>query len=272
LPDILISCGIGLAAPTALLVGSGLAAKFGILARGGGEAFQEMASVDVVVFDKTGTLTYGSDPKVTECEFHADLRLPEADILSIAVELESTTSHPLAIAIRDYCSQRGSRPLTGEQFHEQPGRGLRAYFPELSCTAIIGNEAWMDEHRVQGYESLSPFSERWKQEGKSIVVVALCLSESVGEPTFAAAAIFAVADIIRPEAPEVIQWMKKQSISTWMLSGDNIVTASAVAALVGIDPSHVIAGVLPHEKVCFICFSMTKIRNWALSPNYRPNM
>ena len=78
-------CGIGLAAPTALLVGSGLAAKFGILARGGGEAFQECAQVDIVVFDKTGTITEGGQPKVVGVEFGSAVALEQKKLLNIAL-------------------------------------------------------------------------------------------------------------------------------------------------------------------------------------------
>lgn len=224
-----------------------MAAKFGILARGGGEAFQEMSAVDVVVFDKTGTLTYGSDPKVTNFELASGLDLSKLDILSMSAELENGTSHPLAIAIRDYCGKEGARTLRAEDYHEEPGRGLRATFPDVNGRiAIIGNEAWMNDHQVLGMERLIKFAEDWKKEGKSIVMVAVQESNALN---FCTAAVFAVADVIRPEAPDVIKWMRQHSISTWMISGDNFTTASAVAAMIGIEPSNVIAGVLPQEKV-----------------------
>src|SRR6202035_249960 len=93
-------CGSGLAAPTACYVGSGLAAKYGILVQGGGEAFQEASLVDCVVFDKTGTLTQGGDPKVTDSEVFSENR---ERTLAIANELESASTHTLAIAIRTFC-------------------------------------------------------------------------------------------------------------------------------------------------------------------------
>src|SRR5271169_1444856 len=93
-------CGIGLAAPTACYVGSGLAAKYGILVQGGGEAFQEASLVDCVVFDKTGTLTEGGEPKVTDLEIFIEDR---NKTLAIANELESASTHTLALAIRSYC-------------------------------------------------------------------------------------------------------------------------------------------------------------------------
>ncbi len=98
-------CGIGLAAPTALLVGSGLAAKFGILVRGGGEAFQEAAQLDIVVFDKTGTLTQGGEPRIADAQINGGDAWDANVLLSIAHTLESTSSHPLALAIRHYCEE-----------------------------------------------------------------------------------------------------------------------------------------------------------------------
>jgi Cu+-exporting ATPase len=236
-------CGIGLAAPTALLVGLGLAAKFGILARGGGEAFQEMSQLDVVVFDKTGTLTEGGEPRVSDCELPAS-PWSKNTIFCIAAELESASSHPLAIAIRQYC--RDSTNLTGSNFEETPGKGVKASFQDLQCTAIIGNEVWMQEHDAILNAELSKQLEVWKLTAKSVVLLAVKAKEDVA---FQIAAIFAVTDLLRPEASEVISRLQVQGISTWMISGDNFTTASAVAMAVGIPAANVIAGVLPHEKV-----------------------
>ncbi|KAF7355276.1 putative copper-transporting ATPase HMA5 [Mycena sanguinolenta] len=238
-------CGIGLAAPTALLVGSGLAAKFGILARGGGEAFQEMERVDVVVFDKTGTLTVGEEPQVSNVDFAPDSSLKQEILLGIAAELESATSHPLAIAIRHYCASNGAIQQSGSSFSETAGLGIQAKFDV--GLAIIGSQAFMEKHSAVINQSTAELVQTWKAEAKSVVFLAV--SESTESDHFSGiAAVFAVADPIRNEAPSVISWFEKQGISTWMISGDNITTASAVAKTVGIPASNVIAGVLPHEK------------------------
>jgi cation transport ATPase len=243
-------CGIGLAAPTALLVGSGLAAKFGILARGGGESFQEMAQLDLIVFDKTGTLTEGGEPRVSNAEFACDMWAQDV-ILGIAAELESATSHPLATAIRQFCETQGASSQSGSAFEEVAGRGLKAYFHALHYTAIIGNEAWMREHGAAADDDVSQRLEKWKGEAKSIILLATRdeRESNSGDGMFHIAAIFAVTDRLRSEAPSVISWLQKQGISTWMISGDNVKTAGAVARAVGIPASNVIAGVLPHEKV-----------------------
>lgn len=246
-------CGIGLAAPTALLVGSGLAAKYGILARGGGEAFQETAQLDIIVFDKTGTLTQGGEPRVTDVEIvdqEAGSRWTREVVLGIAAEMESASSHPLATAIRQYCADNSAAPQQASDFAETAGRGLRAQFDVLHCSAIIGNEAWMEEHsgRVDG--RLANRLDTWKSEGKSVILLGLRdESESGQTAPFVLVAIFAVADPLRPEAQDVIRHLHEQGIGTWMISGDNKITAKAVARTVGIPETNVIAGVLPHEKV-----------------------
>ncbi|KAK7049535.1 hypothetical protein VNI00_005566 [Paramarasmius palmivorus] len=235
-------CGIGLAAPTALLVGSGLAAKFGILARGGGEAFQEASHLDAIVFDKTGTIT-GGELKVSDALFCANDQWSEDTVSSMVYEMEGTSSHPLALALRQHCESRTLTHLSGSSFSETPGRGLKAEFPSPLCTVIIGNEAWMQDHGVVINDSISTKTDAWKSQAKSVVFVAIG-----HEGTFVLAAVFTVADMIREEAPAVISWFKKQGITPWIVSGDHLKTALAVAELVGVPSSNVIAGVLPQEK------------------------
>ncbi|KAI0751648.1 heavy metal translocatin [Daedaleopsis nitida] len=244
-------CGIGLAAPTALLVGSGLAAKFGILARGGGEAFQEAAQLDVIVFDKTGTLTEGGDPKVTDAEILAGAsgaRLSRVEILGIASEVEAASSHPLASAIRGYCEAHGARAQGMLSVEEVPGRGLKASFGSLR--AAIGNEAWMEEHRAPVDGRVHKLLQAWKSEGKSVVLLSVAAKEDSEAPpgAFAIVAVFAVSDPVRPEAREVLARLQAQGLGTWMISGDNATTAKAVASSVGIPETNVIAEVLPHQK------------------------
>jgi Cu+-exporting ATPase len=242
-------CGIGLAAPTALLVGSGLAAKFGILARGGGEAFQEMAQLDLLVFDKTGTLTEGGQPQVSDWELLSLKEKWTSDaVLGVTAALESTSSHPLATAIRHFCEVQGYMSLTASTPEETAGRGLKADFDALHSTAIIGNEAWIEEHGVTIAGNISDRLDGWKSDGKSVVLLAT-KDDTEPEASFNLVAIFAVMDLLRPEAKGVVSSLQDRGISTWMISGDNVKTAEAVARAVGIPKTNVIAGVLPHEKV-----------------------
>ncbi|EDR10525.1 Cu-transporting P-type ATPase, partial [Laccaria bicolor S238N-H82] len=237
-------CGIGLAAPTALLVGSGLAAKLGILPRGGGEAFQEAAQLDVVVFDKTGTLTEGGKPCVTDVEVYQDAFLTREVILGIAAEVESASTHPLAAAIRSYCAEKGAL-ISGTAFEEISGRGMKARFETPQCEVILGSEQWMLDNGVAIGPDTTPCSESWKMQGKTVVFLAIC---DEPPPEFQVAAVFAIADVIRHNAKSVISRLQARGIVTWMISGDHLTTAKAVARLVGIPQDKVIAGALPHEK------------------------
>lgn len=238
-------CGIGLAAPTALLVGSGLAAKHGILARGGGEAFQEMAQVDVVVFDKTGTLTEGGQPQVSDFEVTSGSTWAYQTVLGIAAELESASSHPLGTAIKQYATEHEAAQLNATGFDEVAGRGVKARFDALSCTALIGNEAWMGEHGAILDSQTASTLAKWTIEAKSIVLLAISDGNA---KTFSVVAIFSVTDPLRAEASNVIRLFHEKGIDTWMISGDNELTAKAVAKMVGIPEMNVLAGVLPQQK------------------------
>lgn len=256
-------CGIGLAAPTALFVGSGLAAKHGILAKGGGEAFQEASWLDVIVFDKTGTLTEGGEPKVTDEEvfvaFDSDnekngLRL----VYAVAKGLEDVSSHPLAKAVVFHCETKQTADVEGSEIEEVAGRGLRGVFTIRNSTdsyeAIIGNEAFLQENGVAELgEATDTLLHSWKSKGKSIVLLAIKSLSGTPLPSFSSerfilAAAFAASDPLRPEAADVVKELRASGISVWMISGDNPVTATAVAGMVGIPRENVIAGVLPTQK------------------------
>lgn len=273
-------CGIGLAAPTALLVGSGLAANFGILVRGGGEAFQEAAQLDLVVFDKTGTLTEGGEPRVTDIQFVTNHQGEGNDdektanqetLLGMAAELESASSHPLAFAIRQYCDKNRASGQIGSALEEIPGRGIKGYFDALRSWAIIGNEAWIEHHGATIDGKLFDVLSAWKSSGKSVVLLAVRghTSSDGGDDTggFVVRIIFAISDPLRSEAKEVIAGLHKQGVSTWMISGDNEITAKAVARIVGIPETNVIAGVLPHQKVRTFSFSFMVLE---LKPSLAP--
>jgi P-type Cu+ transporter len=258
-------CGIGLAAPTALLVGSGLAAKHGILAHGGGEAFQETAQVDIVVFDKTGTITEGIAPKVTNTVLYNAHGLAREAVLGVAGRMESGSSHPLATAIGAHCEGHLDKVHGVNDPCEQPGRGLKARLDSLRMRAIIGNEQWMTEHGVllSGKQEEELFA--WKEQGKSVVLLALSSIPESHEndwSVFELAAMFAVADPVRVEAKSVIAAIQKQGLGTWMLTGDNETTAMAVARHVGIPETNVIAGLLPIEKVSASAHAESRAEYW----------
>ncbi|KAF3046531.1 hypothetical protein E8E12_010622 [Didymella heteroderae] len=241
-------CGIGLAAPTALFVGGGLAATNGILVRGGGEAFQEASSLDCIVFDKTGTLTQGGSPAVTDHRFINDQ--DPTLTLEVVKTLEENSSHPIAHALLTFCnkSREGLRTRTVVTVDEIPGKGLKATFnvDGYSMTAIVGNEAHLADYNVSIPPDSMIILDSWKARGESVALVALFSASTQNQ--WQLAGMFSIADPLRPEAISVIQALKERGIDVWMLSGDNPTTANAVGALVGIPGSNIIAGVLPDEK------------------------
>jgi Cu+-exporting ATPase len=249
-------CGIALAAPTALFVGSGLAAQNGILVKGGGEAFQEASALDVIVFDKTGTLTEGGSPKVTNHDIMATDSEDAKVIWAIVQALEDSSSHPMGKAIAALCSNRARCIITDSTIEEIPGRGLKGIFTIHSSTSsaqyegAIGNEAFILSLGATVDTRWSDNTLLWKSEGKSVALLVIRpLNLSGGEsPTFRLAAQFATTDPIRPEASFVISALQRQGLSTWMISGDNLTTARAVGHLLGMPIENIIADVLPSEK------------------------
>ena len=256
-------CGIGLAAPTALFVGGGLAAKHGILVKGGGEAFQEASSLNCIVFDKTGTLTQGGDPVVTEYEVLEGQA--KGSILDMVKQLEEGSSHPVARAIVSFCNSQSTQREVSD-IEEVPGKGLKGHFTAILATdcnisVIIGNEAFMADHQVPILPSTTATLESWKSQGKSVALAAISTNHrrSDSAPThtpptslWTLAALFAIADPLRPEAASTIAALRSRGLDVWMLSGDNPTTARAVGAMVGIPPSNIIAGVLPDQKAAKI--------------------
>jgi Cu+-exporting ATPase len=249
-------CGIALAAPTALFVGSGLAAQHGILVKGGGEAFQEASALDVVVFDKTGTLTEGGNLSVTNHEILTSSKDETKVIWAIAQALEESSSHPIAKAIITLCAAQDRVAIVNSTIEELPGRGLKGTFTIHTSTndaryeAAIGSETFISSLGTLMNTCWSNNASVWQITGKSIALLALRpLSLSDGkEAAFKLAAQFATSDPLRPEAPFVLSALRKQGLSIWMISGDNATTATAVGYQLGIPATNIIAGVLPSEK------------------------
>ncbi|KAF2627980.1 copper-transporting P-type ATPase [Macroventuria anomochaeta] len=239
-------CGIGLAAPTALFVGGGLAAKHGILVRGGGEAFQEASSLDCIVFDKTGTLTQGGSPAVTDHRFVNGQ--DESLTLSVVKVLEENSGHSIAQALVTFCNKGVLSTPNMVSVDEIPGKGLKGTLnvDENSLAAIIGNEGLMADHDVPISPDTMTTLDSWKARGESVALAAIMSAST--QNTWQLASVFSISDPLRPEATGVISALKQRGIDVWMLSGDNPTTANAVGAQVGIPATNIIAGVLPDEK------------------------
>ena len=251
-------CGLALAAPTALFVGGGLAAKHGILVKGGGQAFEKASRLDCLVFDKTGTLTVGGGPLVTDYRIPEDFQLKslstidEDMILGFIHALEVNSSHTVAKAVVSFCRTSSMQDIAVEEIEEIPGKGMKGVYRDTAekiSAMIIGNESLMVENDVK----ISPMTQitlnAWKREGKSIALVAITFNNTTSlSPVYHLCASFSISDPIRSEAPSVIAALKKSGTVVWMLSGDNQITANAIGALVGIPSTNIIAGVLPHQK------------------------
>ena len=245
-------CGIGLATPTALFVGGGLAAKHGILVKGGGEAFQEASRLDVVVFDKTGTLTQGGDATVTEHQFIETEHLVSnrEQLIVLLKDLEQNSSHPIAGAVIAFCQSEAVSSITAKHIEEVSGKGMEGTYElgDVSMNILAGNEALAAEHGIILDGTTAATLHLWKSQAKSVVIVAVKVVSALGDSNWKPAMIIAVSDALRPESRRVVESISRQGIQVWMLSGDNRTTACAVGAMVGIPNEHIIAGVLPEEK------------------------
>lgn len=254
-------CGIGLAAPTALFVGSGLAAKYGILAKGGGAAFQDGSHVSVVCFDKTGTLTKGGAPKVTDFAIHEN---PKIKLIAAQLtrDLESNSKHPLAVGVKNFIDEQfGDQLITSRipETEEVPGLGMvgeiifdneankHDIWSDLKPERVIlGNERFMRQNKVNLTTSQLKSLDEWKSQGKSVIIVALQCPTFFQGTNYFPVLLMGARDEIREEAKGVIEILQHEGIECWMISGDNEMTAKAIANELGID--QVVAEVLPHEK------------------------
>ncbi|OQE47539.1 hypothetical protein PENCOP_c001G00238 [Penicillium coprophilum] len=255
-------CGLALAAPTALFVGGGLAAKHGILVKGGGEAFQEASRLNAIVFDKTGTLTEGGSLKVSDHEvLTSDPEVAKA-AWALARKMEESSNHPIAQAITEFCKAQQSSYVKSSDVHEISGQGMKGIFTvsgsehEEQYEAAIGNERLLKSLLSPETDTyfISNLLAKYQSAGKSTAVLSLrqVHTQSTEPSNFIPAIIFATSDTIRPEAVEIVSQLQKRHVDVFMCTGDNQTTAHAVADMIGIPRSKVMANVLPAEKASFV--------------------
>jgi heavy metal translocating P-type ATPase len=254
-------CGLALAAPTALFVGVGLAAKRGILVRGGGEAFQEATRLDAIVFDKTGTLTEGGSLKVSDHEVLITDEGQESIAWTLAHELEQRSNHPIAKAISSFCAAKAKLSVISSDITEIPGQGMKGTFElsingsQVSYEVAIGNERLARAIPPSGLDSyfFSNLLSKYQSSGKSTAILLMRqLSSDKPRSEFTPVIVFATSDPIRAESVHVVSQFQKRHINVFMCTGDNETTAHAVAATLGIPRSNVKANVLPDQKADFI--------------------
>ncbi|MDQ4003887.1 MAG: copper-translocating P-type ATPase, partial [Actinomycetota bacterium] len=223
-------CAMGLATPTSIMVGTGKGAERGILVKGG-EALESAHKLTTVVLDKTGTLTRG-EPELTDVV--ATNGLPEDELLKLAASAERGSEHPLGEAIVRGAKERGIVLAEPEDFDAPTGRGVRATVD--GRIVLVGNRKLMEEAGISE-NGLSPRFEELSNAGKTPVLVAVD-----GDP----AGLVAVADVVREDAGEAVEALKKMGLEVAMLTGDGSRTANAVARELGIH--RVLAEVLPEDK------------------------
>lgn len=256
-------CGLGLAAPTALFVGGGIAAKAGILVQGGGEAFQEASQLDAIVFDKTGTLTEGQ-MRVTNIEMLENGEKYYQIALHLSKALEEASTHPIAKAITKYCNEHVSSneglDVTATDIKEVAGQGMqgtfKVYDPVRDTTetyeAAIGNERQLLALGVTTQSQyLSKSLNACQSTGSSTAILSIRKMASQEAP-FQPLCVLAITDPIRQEAPRVLEALRAQNIQIHMCTGDNAVTALSIASQLSIPAENIRSNVLPQDKATYI--------------------
>ena len=222
-------CALGLATPTAIMVGTGKGAEYGVLIKGG-EALEVTHQIDTIVFDKTGTITEGK-PVVTDI---ITTTISEEELLSIAASSEKGSEHPLGEAIVKGAEERSIELKEISNFKAIPGHGIQV---EIEGKVILlGNKKLMTENSIE-IGDLGVKSDKLANEGKTPMYIAIN-NKLEG--------IIAVADTVKPSSKEAIENLHKMGIKVAMITGDNKKTADAIAKQVGIDI--VLAEVLPEDK------------------------
>lgn len=225
-------CALGLATPTALMVGSGKGAENGILIRKG-EAIQTMRQIDTIVFDKTGTITRGT-PQVTD--FYS--KLEEKEVLKLAAGIEKGSTHPLATAILEFAQSKQVEAADMTDFQIIAGHGIKAKHNKNNF--LLGNLELMQANNIET-EEIKLRIETLQKQAKTVVMLAQA-DHVIG--------VLAIADKIKPVSAAAISKLHKLGFRTVMLTGDNQETAAAIAKEANI--SQVIANVLPDQKVATV--------------------
>lgn len=224
-------CALGLATPTALMVGTGKGAQHGILIKGG-EPLEGACKVNAVVFDKTGTLTKGK-PEVTDIVTLSEL--DEDDVLEISASLEKSSEHLLAEAIYEYSKEEGVPVTEITNFNAVPGKGVTGDIDGI--TYYFGNRKLMTDVPGLDVDQYNRKLSRLEEQGKTAMILAQ--KEKV-------LGIVAVADTVKVTSRDAVAELKKRNIAVYMITGDNERTAKAIASQVGIE--NVLAEVLPQDK------------------------
>lgn len=222
-------CALGLATPTAIMVGTGKGAEYGVLIKGGG-ALETTHKINTIVFDKTGTITEGS-PIVTDI-ITAGL-VDKSELLQLSASAEKGSEHPLGEAIVNEAKEKNVELLSVDSFEAIPGHGIEVAIQGKKM--LLGNKKLMDDRKIK--ISLQSESDKLAEEGKTPMYVTIDNQ---------LAGIIAVADVMKSSSKRAIEALHNMGIEVAMITGDNKRTAEAIARQAGID--RVLAEVLPQDK------------------------
>jgi len=225
-------CALGLATPTAIMVGTGIGAKQGILIKGG-EPLETTHKINALIFDKTGTLTYGK-PDVTDIYVVNNIFTTQ-DILGYAASAEKGSEHPLGKAILNHAQQQGLSLQEPGNFEAIRGHGIKAIINTKQV--FMGNRKLMSSNDIPISSDIESKLINYENDGKTAMLLSLD-NELAG--------IIAVADTVKPESITAVKHLQKLGIQVWMVTGDNQRTAQAIAKQIGIN--QIFSEVLPGEK------------------------
>jgi Cu+-exporting ATPase len=229
-------CALGLATPTAIMAGTGVAARYGILIKDA-EALERAHEVTAVVFDKTGTLTSGT-PRIAHMTAVDD---DEDTLLQLAGALQRGSEHPLAKAVLDVCSERGLEPEDVSNSRSLAGRGIAGTLHGRELA--LGNKRLLEESDLN-MGALADTAQQWEAEGRTLSwLIEL-------QPQRKVLGLFAFGDTLKPGAAQAIQQLTRRNISSHLLTGDNRGSAKVVADALGIVDVH--AEVLPADKAATV--------------------
>jgi len=224
-------CALGLATPTAIMVGTGNGAEQGILIKGG-EPLEAACKINTIVFDKTGTLTKGK-PEVTDVNSYSEK--DDDEVLALAASLEKQSEHPLAEAIYNYAGEESITLCEVEGFKAIPGHGVQGVIDGVLY--YFGNRRLITELLTLPLDKYSKKIIRLEEQGKTVMTLAT-KDEILG--------IIGVADTVKDTSREAVEMLTKRGITVYMITGDNLRTANAIAKQVGV--TNVLAEVLPEDK------------------------
>ena len=234
-------CALGLAIPTAVMVGTGKGAENGILLKGG-DSLEAISTINTIVFDKTGTLTVGK-PKVSAIFTEKDLEgqgYDDNELLFFAGSAEMGSEHPLGQAIIEEANQRGLTLETPTDFDAIPGKGIRTSVKNK--TILIGNEKLITDNQI----SFDAYKNKYNEfQHQGITTILISIENKIR-------GIIGISDKLKDQAPYALEKLRERGLDIYMITGDNKQTAYSIGRMLKIDEDHILAEVLPNDKAITI--------------------